>query len=144
MSEINIDQAAKLIGKSQATMRRWASQKIIPAAKSNDGSWIFNKDEILKHMSAQSQSMIDSKIIKRSSITQHEHNIISIYKRQIDILEHTIERERQINDEMRDQLKQNQSEILKLSNEIKAILTNDNQSTLSRWIKTTAKDVFSK
>jgi excisionase family DNA binding protein len=141
---VSIAQAAQILGKSQATIRRWAAQKTIPALKSKDGTWSFNREELIAHMSANAQSMIESKTIRRSPNQDREHQVITVYERQIDALERTIDRERKINDELREQVRQSQGEILKLTHEIRSILSNENKATLSRWIKSTAKEVFSK
>ena len=136
MSDITISKAAQLSGKSQATIRRWAAQKIIPARKTNDGHWTFNKDELIAYLSTHSEQLIEAGKIKQSSRAAQEQPVIKL-------LETSLERERRINDELRTQLSNATAEIFKLTQEIKAILSKDTSKTSpTRWIKTKVQEAL--
>jgi DNA-binding transcriptional MerR regulator len=136
MSTISIEMAAQISGKSQATIRRWAGNNIIPAKKTEDGRWIFDKEELINYLKAHGKEMIDAKIIKQKPTNENNHSLISAYEQQIKILTTTLERERCINDELR-------SEMYKITEEIKTLLSKEPRTTSpSRWIKTKVQNAF--
>ena len=50
-------------------------------------------------------------------------------------LQNTLHRERQINDDLREQNRKLQADIVQLTHELKAELSKDDQGLLSRWLR---------
>ena len=142
MSEISITKAAQVSGKSQATIRRWAAQKIIPARKAANGQWLFNREELINHLSAYGNELIEAGTIKKNIKSAHDQPLIAAYEKQIKLLESVLERERKTNDDLRSQLKDSISENFKLTHEIKAILSKETTASPTRWIKTKVQEAF--
>ena len=141
MSELGIASAARLSGKSQATIRRWASQNIVPASKNSDGRWKFDKDYLLNHLKLHSQDLIDAGTIKIPSIKANEP-LISALEDQIKHLEVALDRERWLNDELREQLRKTTVELFTLTQEIKAILSKESSPSPTRWLRSKVQEIF--
>lgn len=126
-----LSKAAKMSGKSTTTLRRWATEGLIEAKKTDDGQWVFNTDSLRLHL---------------TKLTP-KHNKLAQHLQQADTNELTItlksmlKTERERNELLEQRLIEKDEEIKKLNAEIRAILTKDNSNLLSRWIKTKVKDL---
>jgi DNA-binding transcriptional MerR regulator len=135
-SMITISEASKISGKSPSTLRRWVDNKFINATKTEQGRLIEKKSLLLKL----SQETLVLPSQKESSTT---NEVLQTLHDNIRDRDETIKYEREQNRELRAQLKQSHEEILKLTYEIKAILTKDEPRGISRWIKTNVKEALS-
>jgi len=144
MGDLNITQAARLTGKSLATIRRWAAQKTIPARKTEDGHWVFSSDELVAHLHAHGHELIGTRPIAGKAEQPNNQQLIGAYAEQIKTLEGLLEREQRLNDELREQLKSTTGEVFKLTAELRAFLSKETKTTPTQWIKTKVQGAFSK
>jgi DNA-binding transcriptional MerR regulator len=148
MEEISIAQAARLSGKSQATIRRWAAQKLVPARKTDDGHWVFTRAELIAHLGAYGSELSESRAIKVTSAKPHKEALnrplIDAHVERIKTLESLLEREQRLNDELREQLKGTTAEVFKLTAELRSFLSKETKSSPTQWIRTKVQGAFSK
>ena len=145
MSDLSIAKAAKLCGKSESTVRRWASLKMIPGRKNADGRWTFQEDELSSYMSAHGGDLIDSgKVMSNRGRPAKASSSDSQSARVIAALEDSLKRERSLSDDVREQLQAAQAEIVRLTQEIKALLSKDKTSSPARWVMTKVQEAFTR
>jgi len=125
--EVSLNVAAKMAGKTTTAVRRWASQGLIKARKNKRGRWEIETQSLREHL-ATSVSIH----VGETSGNRQEPDLQSEYIRS---LQSSLDRERKKVDDLSENNKRLQNEILKLTHEIKAILSKDNRGLLSRWIK---------
>lgn len=130
---IEVSEAASMSGKSKSTIKRWASQSLIESIKNEKGRWLFNpqsiKDYLIKNANQRPPT-------NRSQASRGlESETMSPIMGHLQSLQEALERERQINDELRKKLDVKDGELLKMTYEIKAILSQESKGLLSRWIR---------
>ncbi len=124
--EVSLNIAAKMAGKTTTAVRRWASQGLIKAKKNKRGRWEINTKSLRAHLATNVPIHVGESSDKTS-----EPDLQSEYIRS---LQSSLERERKKVDDLAENNTRLQNEILKLTHEIKAILSKDSRGLLSRWI----------
>jgi DNA-binding transcriptional MerR regulator len=131
---IDISQAARMSGKSKSTIKRWASQSLISSQKDESGHWFFDPESIkyyLAKSSVHEPAMTDPQL---THTKPHDH-VLTI-ENHLRTVHESLQRERQINDELRKKIEEKDSEILKLIHEMKSLLQRDSGGNiLSRWLR---------
>ncbi len=145
MELMSLKQASKLAEKSPATMRRWASQGVVNAHKTKGGRWSFDRGELLAHLANHGTVTNTShkRLISDSDSSQ------AITRAQNEALQ----RERQLVDECRKEIRELKlenkdlsRELLKLAHEIASILKDkhDNKpSDPSSFLNRTLRKIMS-
>ncbi len=132
MSEkILLSEAATRLGKSPTTLRKLVNTGIISTTKDKQGRHWVDFSVVHTHY-AQRSAPQD----KRSAPEKIVENEQSLLKEKVALLERVLEREERINDELRGQVKQLEGELLKITHELKTLLSGKTGNTLSRWIQT--------
>lgn len=132
MNFISITHASKMSGKSVSTIRRWIKEKVVVAEKSDDGKWLLDEKkfhEYLITLSSPVSNGRESSIISRGDHVDHFGELSKA-------LRESLHRERNINDELRKQIQEKDQEILKLTHEMKSMLSKSSLTgVLSRWVR---------
>jgi DNA-binding transcriptional MerR regulator len=124
---LSLNEASKMSGKSLATVRRWAKESLIVADKNKSGHWQIPTHQFRVYL-AQDVSLHEPSVDKQS-----EGESFKIEASQM--LYEALHRERKINDDLRSQVKEKDSELLKLTYEMKSVLDGKSGGLLSRWIR---------
>ena len=127
---VNLTVASKMAGKSTTTLRRWAKESLVKATKKDNGGWEFDTDSLKQHLAKSSVRHITNKSVIKSEIAEQKGDSELICSLQV-----SLDRERKINDDLRQENSKLQSELLKLTYEMQAILKKESGNKLSRWIK---------
>lgn len=127
---IALSVAVKMSGKSPTTVRRWAKEKLVRAEKDHRGSWRFDPGSLKTFLATGAAPPVRHGASTEPSETRDPSTMELIRS-----LHGALHRERQINDDMREQNRKLQADLVKLTHEIKAILAKENKGLLSRWIR---------
>ena len=122
MSSLSLSDASKISQKSVPTVRRWIKSDFIKAAKDSKGNWKIDQDELLLFLSKGTSP--------KQPTSDHSASIDSQ-----GWLHEALKREQMINDQLRRQLDEKNSEVFKLMQEMKSILQQQNEGLLSRWLR---------
>lgn len=128
--------AAKMAEASLSTVRRWCDTELVES-KRNGNVRTISKNSLLHYLSLKSQQNsieIPNKNEQSSTTSQQPTND----KRFEEHLITSLEAERRISAELREQNKYLQSELLKITKEMQSILNKD--SGLMSWLRTKKKD----
>lgn len=125
--KVSLNIAAKMAGKTTTAIRRWVTQGTVKAKKNEKGRWEVNTQSLREHLAINVPVNVGGSSGKTS-----EPDLQSEYIRS---LQSSLERERKKVDDLAENNTRLQNEILKLTHEIKAILSKDSRGLLSRWIK---------
>lgn len=124
---LSIHGASKMAGKSITTVRRWIRENPSIAIKSSDGRWKIDRHNFMAYL-AQTSGRCETSIVTPQINNSNETELTRT-------LHEALHRERQINDELRSQMKEKDSELLKLTYEMKSILEGRSNNVLSRWFR---------
>ena len=124
---LSIHAASKMAGKSTTTVRRWIREKSITARKAGDGRWQIDRHNLMAYLAQTPDHHVASMEPPQSG----NYNDMELTR----TLHEALHRERQINDDLRAQLKEKDGELLKLTYEIKAVLEEKGGNILSRWFR---------
>lgn len=128
MNEVlSLHEASKMSGKSLATVRRWAKENLIEAEKNSSGHWEIPT----RHFKAYLANGVS--LHEASMDTKDEAQ--AVQNEASRMLHEALNRERKINDELREQIKEKDSALLKLTFEMKAMLEEKPGGIISRWIR---------
>jgi hypothetical protein len=132
---VTITEATTLIERPEGTIRDWVKKGLVTAKPDSRGRWLIERDSLLHRAS----TLPSAKAARHPRTLSPEPTTPSIEgstQAHIRTLEQTLDRERRINDDMRDQVKRLENEIFKLSHEMQALLSKDTPTgVLSRWVK---------
>lgn len=144
---ILVADAAKLVGKAQVTIRRLVETKALKSKRDENGRHLINRMELVAYYAAKSANRAGNDV-RAGATTNHANSDILIASElakvqaensglasKIAMIEESLLRERRLNDELRAQNRDIQNEIVKISAEIRAILTNETQNKLFRWFR---------
>ena len=145
--EILVADAAKLVGKAQVTIRRLVETKALKSKRDENGRHLINRMELVAYYAAKSANRAGNDVRAGATSNHANSNILiaselakvqaenSGLASKIAMLEESLLRERRLNDELRAQNRDIQSELVKVSAEIRAVLTKETQNKLSRWFR---------
>ena len=125
--KVSLNIAAKMAGKTTTAVRRWVTQGIIKAKKNGKGRWEVNTQSLREHLATNVPVNVGGSLDKVSEPDLQSEYICS--------LQSSLERERKKVDDLTDNNTKLQDEILKLTHEIRAVLSKENKGLLSRWIR---------
>jgi hypothetical protein len=128
--DLSMAEAIRLTEKAESTIRAWIKSCSIEAYQDRQGWWRINRDSLL-HKAAEGAQ-------KRPPRAPQLEGTASIPPQPTPLekaLSEALERERRINDELRGQVRQLEGELLKLTSELKALLTKETSGKLSRWFR---------
>lgn len=124
---ISLPTASKMASKSTTTLRRWAKIGVVRAEKNSNGQWSIDREHLMAHLATTKPTKI------KETAQSHHHDSSTELVR---TLETALERERRLNDDLREQNKKYQGDLIKLTSEMRAILSKNNTSLVSRWLRT--------
>ena len=129
---IALSVAVKMSGKSPTTVRRWAKERLVQAEKDHRGSWRFDSQSLKTFLATGAAPPVRHGASTEPSDTRDPSTVELIRS-----LQNTLHRERQINDDLREQNRKLQADIVQLTHELKAELSKDDKGLLSRWLRST-------
>lgn len=131
MSDVSLADAAKAVGKSPVTLRALVNSGKL---KSNlkGRTHFVNLNEVTDLFASRS---VNAQRIGASVSQIDERALMSAVQSQLRASEFSLQRERQINDELRQEMNGLRSELLKMMLEMKALLQKEDKGLLSRWIR---------
>lgn len=141
---IPLSEAARIASTTPEVLRKHINQGLLKSTKDERGRHLVRRDDVLLFFAERAVNRSPARTQPRSpSITTASvpegsplREQIALLERQIDQLDRSLDRERRVNDEFRDQIKRLESEIFKLSHEMQALLSKDSPTgVLSRWVK---------
>ena len=127
---IDIHEASKMSGKSKSTVKRWAKNQLIVSKKNNSGHWTFDPQSIKEYLAQHGT------IATHEATKNQPHPTDWVSMNHLRSVHDSLDRERKINDELREQNRKLQGEITQLTHEIKSILSKESKSLISRWLRT--------
>lgn len=126
--------AAKLVGKAPATLRRLVNDGRIPSLKDTQGRNRVRREDVIAYYA----SMSDQVPVHDRAGAEREDPIVCALRDQIAILAQTVDREREENKELRQRLREMEQERTQHLAEMRALLSRDGagkEGVLSRWIR---------
>lgn len=126
--------AAKLVGKAPATLRRLVNDGRIPSTKDTQGRNRVRREDVIAFYT----SLSDQPLIPTRAGAEREDGMVCALRDQITILAQTVEREREENKELRHRLREIEQERTQHLAEMRALLSRDvtgKEGVLSRWIR---------
>lgn len=132
--KLSVGEAAKISGKATSTIRRWILEGFLKAIQDENGWYRIKHEDLMNTLSQVTHKQPTSESTIQNNYSQINENTAFIKS-----MQESLERERRINDEFRNQIKSLESEIFKLTHEIRAILTKNSPiNSLSRWLQSKA------
>ena len=128
--DLTMADAIRLTEKAESTIRAWIKSGAIEAYQDRQGWWRINRDSLLYKAAEGAQ--------KRPLRTPQPEGGASTTPQSTPLekaLTEALERERRINDELRDQVKNLEGELIKLTSELRALLNKETGGKLSRWFR---------
>lgn len=133
--ELSVKEAAKMAGVASSTVRRWIDTNKLPSNRNREGWRRVRKKDLMEYLA--SGVVRVARPLSGATVSDHVRGARgSDESTTVSLLKDALDRERGKVDKLEERNKQLQDEILKLTHEIKAILSKENQSLLSRWIRT--------
>jgi DNA-binding transcriptional MerR regulator len=135
---LTMSAAAKLSGKSVSTIRRWIDDGFLPAKKTQEGWRVVAHHDLMATLSRVPQDASREVKGSRPGATAgypHESSLIAVIEASLKREQEALEHERRMSAELREQNKTLQSELLKLTREMQAMLSKDAGGALSRWLR---------
>ena len=129
-TEVTLKVASKFAGKTVTAVRAWINKESVKARKVN-GKWLVDSQSLKEHLATNVKPNSPPNLDQSFSNYENER-LTNDY---ILSLTSTLERERQKVDSLTCQVEKLQSELLKLTYEMQAILKKESGNKLSRWIK---------
>ena len=130
MDTLKSTEAQRLFKINGSTIRRWAAEGRIKAQKNPEGIWLIDKKSLQAALAAGTTKQ--ARAAKRAN---KEKSAAPITPSAHPALEKILEREQKINDDLRQENKKLQGEILKLTHEMQALLKREDKGLLSRWLR---------
>lgn len=134
---LTIREAAQMSGLSVSTLKRRITAQLLPAQYSDAGTWLVQRDDLRAFLAVHEPVKVVQVSDQRrgaSSVTEPvvvqdivQNSVVTDHLRQ------SLDHERGVNAELREQVKGLQSENLKLNAEIRALLKGEGKGMLSRW-----------
>jgi len=136
---LTMAEASKLVGKAESTVRSWVRSQQVSAWQDAAGWWRIDRNSLLAHAAATASS----KGTDRGGGVRHGAQFeASSYPQPTPserILTEALERERRLNDELRDRLTAMENERTQHMAEMRALLSKDGNGgkdgVISRWIR---------
>jgi Helix-turn-helix domain len=126
--------AAKLVGKAPATLRRLVNDGRIESTKDSHGRNRVRREDVIAYYASTS----DQPPVHDRAGAQGSDPMVCALRDQIAILAQTVDREREENRELRQRLREMEQERSQHLAEMRALLSKDASSkdgVLSRWIR---------
>jgi hypothetical protein len=133
-NQILLTEAAKIVGKAPATLRRLINDGRIASTKDSQGRNRVRREDVIAYYAM----MSDQALISDRAGASHTDSMINALRDQITILTQTVDREREENKELRVRIREMEQERTQHLAEMRAILSKDSQSkegVISRWIR---------
>jgi len=103
--------------------------------KDANGGWLIREEDLRAYMATTLASKKTTHGAPKRQGVQGASATAGTMDPTVMVLTEALRRERHINDELRGQNKEFQGEILKLTAEMRAILSKDGSGMLSRWLR---------
>lgn len=132
---LSLPEAARRADISPTSLRRWISTGALKAAKDTNGGWLIREDDLRAYMATTLASKKSSSGAPKRQGAETASATAGTTDPTVVVLTEALQRERHINDELRGQNKELQREILKLTAEMRAILSKEGAGMLSRWMR---------
>ena len=132
--QLLLTEAAKIVGKAPATLRRLVNDGRLPSAKDSQGRNRVRREDVIAYYATMSDH---TPIVDRAGAS-HSDPMLCALRDQIAILAQTVDREREENRELRQRLREMEQERTQHLAEMRAMLTRDSNGrdgVLSRWIR---------
>lgn len=136
---LSLTEAARRAGVTDTSVRRWLSSGKLKARKSAVGEWEIDPDVLQVFLATEAPNRRGTVVSVVSSAPPPQE---SGYVEALATVKETLARERQINDELRTELRELRSENKALQAELRAFLSGEHESTLSRWMRSAANAEF--
>lgn len=128
--DLTMAEAMRLTEKAESTIRAWIKSGAIEAYQDKQGWWRINRDALL-YKAAEGAQKRPLRAPQLNTVSQSSPQPTPLEK----ALTEALERERRINDELRSQVKQLEGEFIKITAELRAILSKETSGKLSRWFR---------
>ena len=128
---VTIPQGATMLEKPEGTVRDWVRKGLVRANQDTRGRWLIDRDSLIAH--ASTKATVTPSTRSKSQTQATATPSVEGDSRYIRTLEDSLAREQRLNDELRAKNDSLQGELLKLTAELKAILTKEDKGILSRW-----------
>ena len=124
--KIPLSEAAKLVNKNPATIRRLCNDGKIPSSKNSQGRHVIERNDLLAYyaISARTETNATDKKSDREA---------DLLRDQIASMKETIDREREENRELRQQILRLESELFKITAELQTFLSRETGTSPSAW-----------
>ena len=141
VATMSVAQAAKTVARPESTIRDWIKKSLIKHDKDLKGRIVIEKDSLLQHVQhlghfsrqgATTDTLNNTTIDKEQSLYMNE--TLRLNAEIIQQLRDDLHYERQRNSRLETQNQELQSEIIKVVNEMKALMNKD--SGIMSWIRT--------
>jgi len=129
-TEVTLKVASKFAGKTVTAVRSWINKESVKARKVN-GKWLVDSESLKQYLATNVRPNLHPNFDQTFS----NHDTDRLTNDYILSLTSTLERERQKVDSLTCQVEKLQSELLKITYEMQAILRKESGNKLSRWIK---------
>ncbi len=143
---VSLAEATKLVAKAESTVRNWVKSKQVRAKQSTEGWWLIDRNSLLAHA-----ALTPSTKGLRGGQSKHLKNtppFIDPLNAPLNTpqptplensLRESLERERRLNDQLQTKNEFLEKELLKITHELKSLLSGKTGNTLSRWVQTLRK-----
>jgi hypothetical protein len=141
---VSLSEASRILGLGVTTLRTWCQQGHVKAQKNSNAQWVMNIDDAKQFLennrsgasasnriSASNRTNLSSSGRSKHSDDQKE-NVSEGHLRD---LRNSLEHERFVSAELRKQNRDLESQLIKLTAEMSALLSKETQGTLSRWFR---------
>ena len=135
--ELSMSSAARVAGVSISTVRRWVDSGLIEHTTNHQGWRVVTKASLMAYLSQQSHD--DRRTVLGATVKASYKGVMNNPNDSLSIALEALQRERNINDELRNQIRSLESELVKLTLEIKALLTGKTGTGLMRWVQNLKK-----
>jgi len=132
---LSLPEAARRADASPTSLRRWISTGSLKATKDANGGWLIQEDDLRVYMATTLASKKNSNGAPKRHGAEVSSTTVGTTDPTVVVIMEALRRERHINDELRGQNKELQGEILKLTAEMRAILSKEGAGMLSRWLR---------
>ena len=145
-STVSLSEASRLLSKPENTIREWIKTEKLHAHRDSRGRWLIRRHDLMAYIATKSST--EGRPGATSNATSKARSHIEgsteptaepSTTRYIRSLEDSLNRERHINDELRQQLRQVEQERTQHMAEMRAMLSKDGsggkEGVLSRWIR---------
>lgn len=141
---ISLSEASRILGLGVTTLRTWCQQGHVKAQKNSNAQWIMSIDDAKQFLTNnRSGASASNRISASNRSIQSNHGRPKNSDEQKEVvseghlrdLRNSLEHERLLSAELRKQNRDLESQLIKLTAEIHALLSKETQGTLSRWFR---------